>query len=235
MKLLFKTESQLEKFGIRVYNLLVENFPETYFVGGVVRDLLLKKNIFDIDLATIAEPKEIIKVIQSSGIKYDDNNSKFGVVSAIEGSAIIEIATLREDIYRNGRYPKVRFISSVKVDSTRRDFTINSLYFKPETGNIVDFQSGIKDLNSRSIRFIGDAKLRILEDPLRILRAFRFCLDLEFSLEKKTRSMIQKYFSEINKITISRKNYELKKINSEKNKKIIEHVLKNPQELDKYF
>ena len=235
MKLLYTATTEYEIFGMRILNLLVENFPQTFFVGGMPRDLLLGRQVEDMDIATVASPKEVTKILQTNGIKPNLNNSEFGVVSAVQGNHVVEIATFRTDIYRTNRYPKVKFVTTAEEDALRRDFTINALYFQPHTQIVQDFFSGIEDLKTHSIKFIGEPGVRIQEDPLRILRALRFALVLDCTLEANTYAGIENNFPSVIKISESRKKTELEKISDKKNKIILEKVINKPDDLDKYF
>lgn len=235
MKISYHPKSQLEKFGLKVYKELVENFPQTFFVGGMVRDLLLNRKIVDVDIATVATPEDVIKILKHRHIQYNDSFKNYGVIIAKQGNKKIEIVTFRKEVYAKNRYPKVTYAQTAKVDSSRRDFTVNALYLQAKTGGILDFYNSIRDLNNRSLKFIGTPSKRIQEDPLRVIRALRFALDLNFTIENKSKLAIKKYFFEVKKLTSPRIVNELKKVLSEKNKKIIQEVINNPQVLDKYF
>ncbi|MDR1983186.1 MAG: CCA tRNA nucleotidyltransferase [Holosporaceae bacterium] len=142
-------------------------------VGGAVRDFLLKKKISDVDLATDAHPAEIIDICRRHGVAVVPVGIKYGSVTAIYDHNSYEITTLRRDIKTFGRHSEVEFSQSFKTDARRRDFTINAIYMDKD-GRIYDYHSGIEDIRSRNIRFIGDARKRITEDYLRIFRYFRF-------------------------------------------------------------
>jgi len=232
---MFKQHTKLEKFGEKVFSVLVENFSQTFFVGGTVRDLLLKKRTVDIDIATVARPEQVIKLLQKAGIICDSKYKKFGVVIAKHKNLLVEITTLRADLPSQNRYPKVRFISSPKLDSQRRDFTINSLYFSQKTKKILDFHNGLNDLEHKIIRFVGNPKIRIKEDPLRIIRALRFALTLDFTIEKKSLGAIKKDFNLTKKLTQTKIKKELNKISGKKIKLLVKNILDNKKILDKYF
>jgi len=232
MKYTFEPKSGLEKFGVKVHDLLVENFPRTFFVGGMVRDMLLRRKIADIDIATEATPIQAKKVLRDNGVIYDDSNQMFGNLIAKSGQLSIEITTLRKDLKSQNRYPKVVFINDPKIDSQRRDFTINALYFRPKTREILDFHNGLKDLKDRKIRFIGDPETRIKEDPLRVIRALRFVLVLDFEMENKTSHAIQNNFDAIKLLTKSRVGTEIKKIQTNAQRKKLEAVINSKKPLD---
>lgn len=235
MKFYYRPNTQIEKFGVKIYSLLVENFPQTFFVGGMVRDLLLKHKVTDIDIATEARPEQVIEIFKKQNIICNSQNKNFGVITAIHKNLKVEIATLRKDLASNGRYPKVIFIRDIKEDSKRRDFTINSLYLSLNSNTIVDFNHGIKDIKDRTIKFIGLPEKRILEDPLRILRALRFALVYNLKIEKKTKTAIKKNLPQVSQLNKSRVEKEIKKIFLRKKQKELSDILADNKLLDKYF
>ncbi len=146
----------------------------TRYVGGAVRDSLLGKDIHDIDCATPLLPAEVIDRCKEAGIRTVPTGIDHGTVTAIMDGGNVEITTLRRDVSTDGRRATVAFAQEWKEDASRRDFTINALYAHPETLEISDFFGGVEDLEAGRVRFIGDARERIREDHLRILRYFRF-------------------------------------------------------------
>ncbi|SFP33586.1 CCA tRNA nucleotidyltransferase [Qipengyuania nanhaisediminis] len=146
----------------------------TRYVGGAVRDTLLGKAIHDIDLATTLVPHAVIDRCKEAGIRTVPTGIDHGTVTAVLPDGPVEITTLRRDISTDGRRATVAFAEEWREDAARRDFTINALYAHPETLEIDDFFGGLEDLEDRRVRFIGDARERIREDHLRILRYFRF-------------------------------------------------------------
>lgn len=221
MRITYRPRSKNEKFALKIYNLIVDNFPQTFFVGGMVRDMLLRRSIADIDIATGARPEQVVKILADNKIKTDSKHQDFGVIRAASGRYSIEVATFRKDLLGKSRYPKVKFIGNPKTDSRRRDFTINALYFSPKSGKILDFQKGIQDLKKRSLRFIGNPGKRITEDPLRIIRALRFAKTLHLNLESRTKKAILKNFRLINSLTKPRIKNELNKIKNPKHRKFV--------------
>lgn len=224
MRLNFQPKSDLEILGIEILDILEKKYPETYFVGGLVRDILLDRKINDIDIATIASPEEVISAL---GNIYDlDSESKnFGVIRTRN----TEITTFRSETYTNSRYPKVAFINSIEADSQRRDFTINSLYMDKD-GQIFDFHNGLADIGAGLIKFIGDPETRLQEDPLRLVRAIRFALQLNFILDKTTAQAIQKNFSLIETLKPQALQQEIKKLSPEMEKKF--QIIINSKVLD---
>ncbi len=225
MKIDYQPKSQLEKFGKKIIDLLVDNFPQTFFVGGMVRDLLLGKILTDIDIATQATPSEVIKLLTNNNVVCDGAYSLFGIVVAKRGRYKIEIATFRKDLPSKNRYPKICFVKNLKQDSNRRDFTINALYLSPKSGRILDFHQGLKDLKLKLLKFIGNPEKRIKEDPLRIIRALRFAQTLNFKLDGRAKNAMEKNFPLVKTLTKSRIKNELEKIANLNHKKIILNIM----------
>ncbi|MGB3166588.1 MAG: CCA tRNA nucleotidyltransferase [Alteraurantiacibacter sp.] len=144
------------------------------WVGGAVRDTLLGKGAQDIDAATKLPPDEVIARCDAAGIRTVPTGIDHGTVTAVLPDGHLEITTLRKDVATDGRRATVAFAEDWRDDAARRDFTINALYAHPETLAIDDFFGGLDDLAASRVRFIGDARERIREDHLRILRYYRF-------------------------------------------------------------
>lgn len=156
---------------------------EVYFVGGCVRDTLLRRPLHDVDLATSAYPQEIKQIFPQT----IDTGIEHGTVTVIYQKKAYEITTFRtESGYQDYRRPdKVEFVRSLKEDLKRRDFTINALAMNAQ-GEIIDLFAGMTDLQQRQIRAVGVAADRFHEDALRMLRAVRFQAQLNFTIEKQT-------------------------------------------------
>ncbi|MEP9373912.1 CCA tRNA nucleotidyltransferase [Mesorhizobium sp. KR1-2] len=146
---------------------------EARIAGGAVRNALLGQAVSDVDIATTTEPDETARRAEAAGFKAVPTGADHGTITVIVGGRPFEVTTLRADVETDGRRAKVRFGRDWKLDAERRDFTINALYADAE-GHVVDLVGGLADLESRTLRFIGDAETRIREDYLRILRFFRF-------------------------------------------------------------
>jgi len=144
------------------------------WVGGVVRDTLLGLAPKDVDMATTLLPEETAERLKAAGIKAVPTGIAHGTVTAVVSGSPVEITTLRRDVSTDGRHATVAFSSDWQDDAARRDFTINALYADPRTLELFDYHGGREDLAARRVRFIGDARERIREDYLRILRYFRF-------------------------------------------------------------
>ncbi len=158
----------------RVVTALHDDHGGPLIVGGAVRDTLLDIEVTDVDLATTLLPDVVIDRLEAARIKAIPTGIDHGTITAVIDGKNYEITTLRRDVATDGRRATVAFATDWKEDAARRDFTINALYADPATGNVHDYFGGLEDLDKRAIRFIGDAKERIAEDYLRILRYFRF-------------------------------------------------------------
>jgi poly(A) polymerase len=144
------------------------------FVGGCVRDAILKRPIGDIDIATPLTPDVVTKALTDSGLKAVPTGIEHGTVTAIADHKPFEITTLRRDVETDGRRAVVAFTNDWAEDAARRDFRLNALYLEPN-GRLHDpTGGGIADARAGRIVFVGDAETRIREDYLRILRFFRF-------------------------------------------------------------
>ncbi|MDB6081409.1 MAG: cca [Chlamydiia bacterium] len=159
-----------------------------YFAGGWVRDFLLGITSSDIDIATDALPEEIVKLFPHHVLI----GAQFGVVLVLYGNYQFEVASFRQDMhYIDGRKPtQVLLKSTPKEDAFRRDFTINGMFFNPETQEIYDFIGGKEDLKKKIIRTIGKPEERFQEDRLRMLRAVRFAYRFGFTIDEATKKAI---------------------------------------------
>lgn len=146
-------------------------------VGGAVRNTLLDRPVADVDLATTATPDEGMTLAEGAGMKAVPVGIAHGTIMVVVGDRPFEITTLRRDVETDGRHAKVAFTDDWAADARRRDFTINALYATAD-GELFDPLGGAGDIETRKIRFIGDAEERIREDYLRILRFFRFNADI---------------------------------------------------------
>jgi len=142
-------------------------------VGGAVRNALMGVPVKDVDIATTAVPAEVMRLAQQAGLHAVPTGIDHGTVTVIVDHVPFEVTTLRKDIETFGRHARVTFTTDWREDALRRDFTINALYCGSD-GAVHDPIGGYGDLLARRVRFIGDARQRIREDYLRILRFFRF-------------------------------------------------------------
>ncbi|MBA1339817.1 MAG: poly(A) polymerase [Pelagibacterales bacterium] len=157
----------------------IEEFSDTSeirYVGGCVRKILKHEEVDDIDLAVNLKPAEVSKILEANNIKFYDTGIEHGTITAIINQKTFEITSLREDISTDGRHAKIKFSNDWSLDSSRRDFSINSIY-ADLNGNLFDPFNGKNDLENGEVKFIGDPEKRIKEDYLRILRYVRFFLN----------------------------------------------------------
>jgi tRNA nucleotidyltransferase/poly(A) polymerase len=157
----------------RLLAVLDGNGEEARVVGGAVRNALLGLAVEEIDVATTALPDEVVKRVTAAGFKPVPTGIEHGTVTVVIDKHPFEVTTLRQDVETFGRHAKVAFGRDWKADAERRDFTINALSATRD-GAVYDYVGGLDDLAARRVRFIGDARQRIAEDYLRILRFFRF-------------------------------------------------------------
>jgi poly(A) polymerase len=146
---------------------------EARVVGGAVRNALFRLPHGDIDIATTALPREVMRRAEAAGFKCVPTGVDHGTVTIVIASQPFEVTTLREDVETFGRRATVKFGRDWKRDAERRDFTMNALTVSAD-GTLHDHVGGLADIAARHVRFIGDAAARIAEDYLRILRFFRF-------------------------------------------------------------
>jgi poly(A) polymerase len=227
-----------KSFAISIVRTLRDQGHQSYLVGGCVRDLLLKREPADYDIATDATPDDVVRIFPETYAV----GAQFGVVlvplPASERSAMgegqqadaeqhalsghqhklcIEVATFRCDVgYSDGRHPdEVRFSRDPKEDVQRRDFTINGLLLDPLTDEVLDFVGGENDLNASIIRAIGNPKLRFSEDKLRMLRAVRFAARFEYQIDPATFEAIRKLAAQIHQVSRERVRDELTRMLTE--------------------
>jgi poly(A) polymerase len=143
------------------------------FVGGAVRNALLGEPVTDVDIATRFPPDEVIRRLEAAGLRAIATGIEHGTVTGIADGTPYEVTSLRRDVETFGRRAVVAYTTDWTEDAARRDFTINALY-AGEDGTLFDYFGGLNDIPVRRVRFIGDARQRIREDYLRILRFFRF-------------------------------------------------------------
>lgn len=166
---------------------------EAYAVGGCVRDHIMERPCGDIDLCTSAKPWELEEIFSRGCVKFIETGLKHGTITAVIGDESFEITTFRtENGYGDFRHPdRVDFISDIKEDLSRRDFTVNAMAFNDKSG-IIDLFGGQNDIENKIIRTVGDPDTRFREDALRIMRAIRFACVLGFDIEKDTKASIFK-------------------------------------------
>jgi poly(A) polymerase len=179
------------------------------FAGGCVRDRLLGRPPGDHDVATSAVPAEVEALFPRAVTV----GARFGVVVVPVASGAVEVATFRADgRYVDGRRPEGVTFSDPETDARRRDFTVNGLFEEPETGEVVDYVGGLRDLDARLVRAIGDPEARFREDHLRILRAVRFAVQLGFAVEPATMDAVRRLAPLVAQVSAERVRDELGKI-----------------------
>ena len=176
-----------------------------YLVGGGVRDLMLSRRPKDFDVGTSAHPQQVRDLFRNSRLI----GRRFRLVHVFFGAQNIEVATFRkpsEDL-PDASDPLIRHdntFGTPEEDAFRRDFTVNSLFYDPQTFRVIDFTGGVDDLQARMIRSIGDPELRMREDPVRMMRAVRFAAKLGFELEPATRAAIERHCGDLMKASVPR-------------------------------
>ncbi len=157
----------------RIMDLLNAADGEARVAGGAVRNALMGLPVGDIDIATTLRPEEVVERAKAAGIKAVPTGIDHGTVTLVLDGQGFEVTTLRRDVETDGRHAQVAYGTDWQVDAERRDLTINALY-ADAAGEVIDLVGGLADIETRNVRFIGDAEARIAEDYLRVLRFFRF-------------------------------------------------------------
>lgn len=196
-----------------VLNTLKQNGFEAFLVGGCVRDILLGLTPTDFDITTSAKPSQI----KSCFKRTVDTGIKHGTVTVIVDKTPVEVTTFRtEGDYNDSRRPEnVCFVTDINKDLSRRDFTVNAIAYNPED-SFVDSFGGIEDINTKTLRAVGNPKKRFSEDALRIMRLFRFASTLGFSIDCDTKNAAIECSGTLKNISVERIYSELKKLVSGK-------------------
>ncbi len=187
---------------------------ESYLVGGCVRDLLLGLHPKDYDIATLAQPKQIKNLIYNSYII----GRRFLLVLAKRDAQQFEIATFRSETKIDDSLPEGEAplgdntFGTPEEDAKRRDFTINALFYDPVRNDLIDFVAAMKDIETRTLRMIGDPDVRLVEDPIRLLRALRFAHKLELVLDENLRASMQRNAASIAQSVLPRRREEILKL-----------------------
>lgn len=206
-----------------ILNKLIEKNFEAYFVGGFVRDHILKIESNDIDITTNASPsqiKEIFHITKETGIEYNS-------IIIVENGFEFEITTFRQDVeYIDNRHPIISHATTLKEDLKRRDFTINSLAMDAD-GNIIDEFGGLLDIKNKVIKTVGDPNIKFKEDSLRILRAIYLVSKLNFDIEEETYKAMYENRVLISNLSNFRIKEELSKmIKYNSNNKYLDYLIK---------
>jgi poly(A) polymerase len=186
---------------------------QALLAGGCVRDMLLGRKCSDYDIATSAAPDEVRKLFN----RVLMIGAKFGVVMVLHENRQVEVATFRSDLsYTDGRRPDGVTFTTPRQDAKRRDFTINGMFYDPITEEIIDYVGGQEDLARKLVRTIGSPDRRFAEDYLRMMRAVRFAVRLDFAIDEATAAAIEKHAKNIATISGERICDELSKMLAEK-------------------
>jgi tRNA nucleotidyltransferase/poly(A) polymerase len=206
-------EDYLSKDVLRVCEILTNNGYQAFIVGGSIRDLLLKMQPNDWDIATDALPHEVTNVFKGIA-KVIPTGIKHGTVTIIQNESKIEVTTFRtEGKYEDGRRPiEVTFINDIEGDLARRDLTINAIAFDPIKNKIIDPFQGINDIQKKILKLVGNPDDRLQEDGLRLIRLFRFASELGFEIEEKTFKSIPNNLTRFDKVAKERIYTEFQKL-----------------------
>ncbi len=207
----FMEEIKLNNETRIIFDNLINNGYKCFIVGGCVRDYLMNKTPNDIDFATNATPNQIKECFKDYNVI--ETGIKHGTLTILINHIPFEITTYRKDgKYLDNRHPEsVDFVTNLKDDLERRDFTINAIAYNPKIG-FIDYFNGIEDIKNKIIRCVNNPEDRFSEDALRILRALRFSSTLDFEIEEKTKQACHKLSYKIKKISFERIRDELFKI-----------------------
>ena len=175
---------------------------DAFLVGGGVRDILLGKQPKDFDIATSAHPEQVHALFRNSRLI----GRRFKLVHILFGREMIEVATFRgqaealdalspaesplQHQTEHGMLLRDNVYGTIEEDAIRRDFTVNALYYSPQDFCVYDYVNGLQDLKARQLRLIGEPETRFREDPVRMLRAIRFCTKLGFTMAPETAAPI---------------------------------------------
>lgn len=203
-------EDWIDPYAFQIVRNLQEGGFETYLVGGCVRDLLAGIEPKDFDIATNALPNQVKRRINNAYVI----GRRFKLVLARRGTQQFEIATFRraasaeELADEHSEIEGDNFFGTPEEDARRRDFTINGLFYNPIKKEVLDYVHGLKDVEQGILRMIGEPVARLIEDPIRILRAIRLSHKLQFSLEEELRKAIPQTVSELRKSVLPRRREE---------------------------
>ena len=215
------------QFAVSVVEQLRQAGYQSYWAGGCVRDQLLDITPQDYDVATNAIPEQIQEVFGQK--KTLAIGASFGVITVLGPASAgqIDVATFRQDAtYSDGRHPDQVTFTSAEEDASRRDFTINGMFFDPLNDELIDHVDGQTDLRQQLIRAIGDPSQRFAEDKLRILRAVRFAATFDFQIETATRSAIEHYANDLTVVSAERITAELQRMLTHCNRQQAVQLLK---------
>ena len=203
-------QDKISSLAISVVDQLLDAGHEAYVVGGCIRDILLNKQPKDFDVATSATPEQVKRLFRRSRII----GRRFRIVHVQDRREIIEVTTFRGN-HKTGKGNQAtqstqgmllrdNVYGNLEQDALRRDFTCNSLYYDIDSGEVVDFTDGVKDLKNGLLRTIGDPAVRFKEDPVRMMRALRFQAKLDLKLDRLSRKQLDAQVGMINEVAAAR-------------------------------
>lgn len=211
----------MKETALEFINIIEKHGYQAYIVGGFVRDYLLNVESIDIDITTSATPKEIKKIFSNVVFKKGINGENYGSIRVNYKNLVFEVTTFRKELeYLDNRHPSsIIYINDLETDLLRRDFTINAICMNKD-GEIIDPLNGKLEITNKVIKTIGDSEKSFKDDALRILRAIRFSITLNFKLDNSVKNGILKCKKYLKNISFERKKIELDKIFASKNAKM---------------
>jgi len=199
------SRANMDSDAVKVLYRLANSNYISYLVGGSVRDLLLGRQPKDFDISTDAQPGQIRKLFRNCFLI----GRRFRLAHIVFGSKVIETSTFRAQPKAvqgdDGLYQSEdNTFGTPEEDAKRRDFTVNGLFYDIKTFSVIDYVGGLKDLERKVIRSIGDPNVRFREDPVRMMRAIKFAAKLDFSLEKSCRKALMEHHADILNASVPR-------------------------------
>lgn len=198
--------SMVDRSAVTVIRRLTDAGYESYLVGGAVRDMILGRRPKDFDIATAASPRQVHKLFYNSRII----GRRFRLVHITFGKQIIEVSTFRSTREHEG--PTDNEFGTIEEDSSRRDFTINSLYYDPIKGSLIDFNNAINDFRDKKIVSLIPLNRTFIEDPVRMIRAVKYSVTTGFKIPFQLSMAIRHYAPLIAEVSTSRMTEEVNKI-----------------------
>lgn len=209
--------------------------PNARLVGGCVRDTLLGITPKDIDLATPTYPEEVIELFKNKGFNVIETGISHGTVTVMVNGTGYEITTLRSDVETDGRHATVQWVADWKQDAMRRDFTFNAMYID-RNGFLYDYFNGQKDIENKTVRFVGNADERVKEDALRILRYFRFAVRFNAqNIDEDAKNAIVNNIDMLKNLSVERVHSEFTKIFNTTNNLWVYNLMKELKVFDQFF
>ena len=201
------TNSQIDKDALWAIRKIQQSGGEAYIVGGAIRDMLLGRKPKDFDIATSLSPRQVQRLFWNARII----GRRFRIVHLFFSGKIIEVTTFRsdEENFEDGRN---NLYGTIEQDARRRDFSINSLYYNPSNGQLLDFNDALPDFRKKVIRSLIPLSYTFSEDPVRMIRALKYQATTGFSLKRDVRKAIKKNAEKIESCSTSRLTEEVSKI-----------------------